>query len=379
MIDSGGNNLVFLLSTPRAGSTLVSAILTNHSRVYCPNEPWLLLGFHAWYKGGNLTQAPYEHSGVETALREFLSEEDFLEATRAFAVEAYNRKLAAQGKSVFVDKTPRYYHILPFVENLFPAAKKVWLQRNPLDVAASYQASWQLSVDQLFDPQFGPMCLDLTVGLSRLAAFFQGQPQTFTLRYEDVVRQPEAVLPKLCAFLGLDYEPGIENYGSNPQALAERKNRRMGDPSVFAHTRPHAQSIDRWQTALTAAQVQRMLDCIGTRFFERMGYPDTVGQLRDRGFRFPEQSAVDENLKRFENAAQSLPWAHRDRDRAHQLEVLCNELRAECDRLKDNPRKSKSRPKRTGSEPGVSSARFPGTIFRRLTRWWAGADRGPEA
>jgi len=367
MIDAGGQNLVFLLSTPRAGSTLVSAILTNHSRVYCPNEPWLLLGFQAWYQGGNLTFAPYEHSGVETALREFLSETEFQEATRAFALAAYNRKLAAQGKSVFVDKTPRYYHILPFLEALFPQARKVWLQRNPLDVAASYQTSWQLSVDQLFDPQFGPMCLDLTVGLSRLAAFFQGQPRTFELRYEDLVQQPEVVLPKLCAFLGLDYEPGMEHYGSNAPALAERQRGRMGDSNVFAHAQPHPQSIDRWQTALTAAQIQRMLDCTGTRFLDRMGYRETITQLHQRGFRIPDDHAVEENLRLFEDSARSLPWAGREQ---RQLQALCDELRTERDRLTaECQRLAQPRRGRRAGRGGPEGIRREG-ILQHLARWW---------
>ena len=33
----------FLVSTPRAGSTMLAAILSGHSQIHCPPESWLLL------------------------------------------------------------------------------------------------------------------------------------------------------------------------------------------------------------------------------------------------------------------------------------------------------------------------------------------------
>ena len=310
MIQSDGTNLVFLFSTPRAGSTLASAILSNHPKVHCPNEPWLLLGLRPLYYGGNITHAPYDHSKVEAALRDFLSEPEFLEAARAFALTAYNQTLRQAGKTVLVDKTPRYYHILPFIERLFPAARKIWLQRNPLDVAASYETSWKLRVEQLFNPQFGPMCFDLTLGPARMAAFFQGQPHTHEFRYEDLVSAPIETIGTLCDFLGVPRQAGLEQYGAHGSALDERKRKRMGDDKLFAHGQPHKESIGRWRTTLTRDRVQRMLDCTGRRVFLRMGYADTIHQLEADGFRFPAEEVVDANLKAFEDSARWLPWAN---------------------------------------------------------------------
>src|SRR6266487_1377204 len=137
MIDENGKNLVFLLATPRAGSTLVSAILGNHSRVLCPSEPWFLLSLRSLYNEYNGVVARYDQRFADIALHELISEEEFNSAARAFARTVYNTKLDTAQKTVFVDKTPRYYHILPFLEQLFPQSKRFWLKRNPLDVAAS--------------------------------------------------------------------------------------------------------------------------------------------------------------------------------------------------------------------------------------------------
>ena len=117
-IAEGGSNVVFLLSSPRAGSTLLSAILNRHSRILCPAEPWFLLSLHALYHGTGTGIAAYDQRLADIGLRELVGEDEFLRAARAFASSVYGSRLAAAGRSVFVDKTPRYYHILPFLAAL---------------------------------------------------------------------------------------------------------------------------------------------------------------------------------------------------------------------------------------------------------------------
>jgi hypothetical protein len=176
--------------------------------------------------------------------------------------------------------------------------------------------------------------LDLPLGLARFVEFFQGQPNTVELRYEDFVQNPPVCLERLCAFLGLACEPGLEDYGANPQALAERQRKHMGDPKLFAHRRPHTDSLDRWKTVLQPVQIQKVLDCLGARLFERMGYGETVKALRAQGFRFPDEQAVEERRREFEQAARSLPWAHPDQRRLQELQARCQALAAEGERLR---------------------------------------------
>ncbi|HLH96211.1 MAG TPA: sulfotransferase [Xanthobacteraceae bacterium] len=311
MIEGGGENLAFLLSTPRAGSTLVSAILSMHPQVCSPNEPWFLLGLASLYEGGNITRARYEHGGVELALRELLSESEFRQAARAFAVSAYNQVLAREGRRIFVDKTPRYYHITDFIERLFPSAKKIWLKRNPLDVVVSYRTSFNVSVQQMFDPEFGPVALDLPLGLPRLEAFFRGQPSTFELFYEDLAAQPADTVARLCNFLNISYADRMEIYGNDPQALARRKRLSMGDTKLFASSAPHNASVGQWEKSLTNEEIQTVLHNLGRRIFERMGYLDTIELLTRRGFAFPSEAEVAVRRRVFVDAAKSLTWTSR--------------------------------------------------------------------
>src|SRR5687767_6231161 len=201
MVSASGAKLVFLLSTPRAGSTLLGAMLANHSSLCCPNEPWVLLNLYGLFDSKpQATRSPNENLAT-VALRELLSEKQFCHAARAFALSVYNQKLQQQRKQIFIDKTPRYYQVLSFVDQVFPEAKRIWLMRNPLDVAASYAATWQVPVAELVGDTLSPNSLDLTIGLRSYFRYFCGQRDTIEIRYEDLVTNPADSIRALCAFL----------------------------------------------------------------------------------------------------------------------------------------------------------------------------------
>src|SRR6266516_2767342 len=130
MVSKTGRDLVFLVSTPRAGSTLLAALLGSHPDVLCPPESWLLLPLVGFRDDRLLVTAPYDHQLAQQAVHDLLDTDLFNQAINSFAVTVYNSLLQRSGKRLFVDKTPRYYHILPSIETLFPAAKQIWLKRN---------------------------------------------------------------------------------------------------------------------------------------------------------------------------------------------------------------------------------------------------------
>ncbi|MGG1615424.1 sulfotransferase [Paenibacillus sp. NRS-1782] len=61
MIDKQGEGLVFLLSVPRSGSSLVTTILQSHTRLFATQEMWFLFSLY------DLPQSqahPYEGTGI---------------------------------------------------------------------------------------------------------------------------------------------------------------------------------------------------------------------------------------------------------------------------------------------------------------------------
>lgn len=302
MVEATGECLVFVLSTPRAGSTLLGAILGNHSRVFCPNEPWLLVALQGLTQEKTTALASSNENLAAIALRDLLSPEEFIDASRAFALTVYNQKLRQARKEIFVDKTPRYSLLLPFLDQMFPASKKIWLQRNPLDVALSFAAAWDVPIAELTGETLSINSFDLTVGLHNYVNYFQGQPNTLEIRYEDLVMNPTEHVASLCEYLQIEPEDGMEQYGSDGP-LAERKQQMMGDKKIFSHSSPHASSINRWKEGLAPADVQRLIDVIGRDPFERMGYDETIRDVERLGLRFPSDSKLEARLRRLRRKA----------------------------------------------------------------------------
>jgi len=307
MVSASGNNLVFLLSTPRAGSTLLGAILANHSSLHCPNEPWLLLNLYGLFDGKpEATGSPNENLAT-VALRELLSEKQFCHAARAFAVSVYNQKLQQQRKQIFVDKTPRYYQVLSFMDQLFPDARKIWLLRNPFDVAASYASTWQVPAAELAGETLSPNSLDLTIGLRNYIRYFRGQSNTLEIRYEDLASNTAESVGQLCKFLEVPYEAGLEDYDRGDPGFSAMKEQLMGDKNIFSHSRPHEQSIDRWKQCFALEDLQRLANVIGEKCLERMGYQRTISELKKLGCRFPSEHEVDDALFALEKKARAMP------------------------------------------------------------------------
>jgi protein-tyrosine sulfotransferase len=296
MVTSDGSGLIFILSTPRAGSTLLGVTLGNHSQVLCPPEPWLLLPLRAICSSDVEIIAAYDHGLARKAWCDLASNDIFDQAFRRFAATIYNSLLEQAGKRVMVDKTPRYYHILPWLEALFPQAFKIWLRRNPLDVIASCKETWKLTIDELFAEAISPHSFDTTIGFALLADYFENDiPTQYTLRYEDLVQDPLTQIESLCKFVGLPFEESMVNYGTNRAIIKTYAEAVMGDKKVADYTRPHTGSVGRWREALTFEEIKQSLLMLGRATFVRHGYRDVMDEAADRiGL---DSNEIDENGK----------------------------------------------------------------------------------
>jgi hypothetical protein len=127
-------NLIFLISQPRAGSTLTQRILGSHREIYTVSEPWIMLHpLYALRRDGH--QAEYSVQNSQKALDNFLNlhpegKEAYFQAVRQMSLNLYEGLLRGSDKKYFLDKTPRYYYILPDLYRTFPDAKYILLIRS---------------------------------------------------------------------------------------------------------------------------------------------------------------------------------------------------------------------------------------------------------
>lgn len=290
-----GEQLIFLISQPRAGSTMLQRVLFSHSEVNASAEPWIML--HPLYalkrKGYS---AEYDSRVAKEALDDFLGnlmngEDVYIEAIRKMALFLYETTLEKSGKAYFLDKTPRYYFIIPELYKIFPKAKFIFLIRNPLAVLSSVLESWvkedwKLLSNYKDDLLKAPRLIIDGINLLKNDAI--------VISYEKLVENPKKEIKSLCEKLQIEFQSTMLEYGNDSQPEG-----RMGDQiEIHKHSKPVADYINKWASKLNTPYVKGLaeiyLATIGYEIVENMGYSSNklFNALSDKG----EDENFDEKL-----------------------------------------------------------------------------------
>lgn len=294
------DQLIFMISLPRSGSTMLQKILGGHSEIYTRSEPWLMLHpLHA-LKSKHV-QTRYNASLAEAGVRDFISSlpEDgegfYYQRLRECYLSMYEPYLQSSGKSRFLDKTPRYYEIFDELQRTFPNAKFIILYRNPLAVLASMLNTWVKGRFEILKNYKG----DLEEGVEFLSRDFSDYPNTYCIRYEELLGNPEEQVRSLFHFLQLDFEPECIHYGKSPveQWL-------YGDPkTVYEKSSPDAAHADGWLNQLSSPESYKLisdyLQQLGRSRFDKLGYD--FGQfenlLKEIGARYSHLNSINLSLR----------------------------------------------------------------------------------
>ena len=266
------DRLVFLIGSPRSGSTLLSRVLGAHSAIFAPEEPHLItpLAHLGYYEA--VEEAPYDPVITRTAARALVAalpngEADYLEALRSYTDKIYGGLFENAGDaSLLLDKTPAYALSLDFLARLYPLAKFIVLTRHPIAVWSSYVDSF-FDGDDAVAHEHNPL---LERYVPAIARFLREQRVPYhRVHYENLVQEPEEKARQICEFLGIEFEPGMVDYGSGPNARGE-STRGLGDPTnVAQQSRPTTDSLSKWAKAATGQP-------------ERVGlYQEIVARLAD--------------------------------------------------------------------------------------------------
>jgi len=251
-----GENLIFLISQPRAGSTMLQRILSNHPEVHTISEPWLML--HPLYQlKSEGYEAEYNARWAFKAFQSFLSElpkkeETYIEAVRLMYCFLYNKVLLQKDAIYFLDKTPRYYFIISALYNVFPEAKYIFLFRNPLDVLTSILNTW-VDYEWRKLSNFSHDLIDAPDLL--LKGRNQIYDQSIVVHYETLIHEPEATLQTICSKLGLNYYSGLSNYG-----MTNKPKWNYGDNKVYKLNKPAPSNAEKWLEAAGNPQYWRLLN-----------------------------------------------------------------------------------------------------------------------
>jgi hypothetical protein len=278
---------IFVVGTPRSGTTLLAAMLGAHPQIDCGPETLLLSKLEAADRRAILDPATWPGPAADFVLGLSLKATPVVEAygVEPDAVRAYLAsgppsvaallesltvtRARLNGKPRWAEKTPRHALLLPLIRREWPDAIVIRVVRDPRDVALS-----------LSKVPFGSQTLAadvLGVGsqMRRGDTLAARDAGTIEVRYEDLLSDPSRVLRRVCTVIDVPYDP----------SMVERRD------SAAAIAAPHewwkakaAEPIDRsragaWRTEMPA-EVQRFANLQLRDVLRAHGYPDAEEPAR---------------------------------------------------------------------------------------------------
>lgn len=235
---------IFIIGTGRSGTTILGIILSMHQDVGFLNEPKAL--WHSAYRGEDLIG-----SYTRNAARYRLGAEDATPEIKQAMHRMFGWYLAATGSRRVADKYPELIFRVPFVREIFPDAKFLFLVRNGWDTCHSIEhwskrlgeqrsdethdwwgadnRKWKLLVEQMVAHEPGLAShLSEIAGMTRhtdmaavewiitmregLRLRQQYPGMVHTVVYEDLSAHTDKTLAALSAFCELRPDPIFDNY-----------------------------------------------------------------------------------------------------------------------------------------------------------------------
>ena len=260
--------LIYLLSTPRAGSTLLRVMLMGHSEVFAPPELHLLPFENLQERAELLAKRnqSYLREGLIETIKEMegISAADANQRMKAFEKQklsvhaVYQRLQELAGGRYVVDKSPAYgtdLKTLQRAEKISPGAFYIFLIRHPLSMIESFGRN---RFDKLLGIKEDPWkyAEDLWIRVNRnIQQFLTIVPSAryLQIRYEDLVQNPREKVEVLCSRLGIEFQESMicpYKEGLMQNGLYKATSLSIGDPNFMKHKKIEPQLADAWKCQL---------------------------------------------------------------------------------------------------------------------------------
>ena len=123
------------------------------------------------------------------------------------ALQRLRGELAASGKRILVEKTPRHVGHLARIRQAIPTARFIITVRDGRDVATSLARRYHGNFARGFQRWIHD---------TAIAAAEQHAPDVLVFRYEDLVTEPVVTASKLCDFVNVKFDPVVLDYHKRP-------------------------------------------------------------------------------------------------------------------------------------------------------------------
>jgi len=239
--------IIFIVSQPRSGSTLLQTILARSKQIATTGESWLLLPFLSLLRPDAI-KADYDHALAWKGIRNLAESTGGIQRIKKLIAEFVQKvyePLLNGTEDYFLDKTPRYYEILQSITEILPEARIIILRRNPLAVLSSIIDTWE--VRKPFDLYFYRN--DILKAPLLINDFLNDQinnRNVTEIHYEKLVQQPEGEVARIMEWLALPFDKKMLQYDSKDLIAGS-----LGDKKeIHKHYEVVSHLQDRWLAKL---------------------------------------------------------------------------------------------------------------------------------
>ena len=260
----------FVVGVPRSGTTLLRLMLDAHPQMAIPPETYFVTNLIEAADGGadseqlaNVLVSHRRWSDLELdegELRDRLGALDGPSGGDAIRT-VFGLYAERRGKSRWGDKTPAYLTNIGEIGGALPEARFVHILRDGRDVALSI-----LAMPERDRPMRNPDSAELVAArwrkrIGRARDQARGLAHYMELHYEELVREPEPCLRRVCEFIELDFAPEMLDYHRGARERLEEMNRDLASrdelpqqpaegrlaPHALASKPPSADRIGVWR------------------------------------------------------------------------------------------------------------------------------------
>jgi hypothetical protein len=251
---------LFVIGCARSGTTLVAKILDAHPDVLMTNETAVFLMLAHIIENSRIGYAAGILYGKEHS---HLWAEHLMQNARSL-IEGYYDRIRTESKKRYVrywgEKHPHHSECFDFINALYPAAKYIYVIRDPRDAACSIADMNRIDFAE-------GLAIWKTMSDANEAFVSRLRPQrVWRVRYEDLVNDYLSVTEQMLGWLGLQAAP-VADYVAKIANL---------DAHTLLQSKPRkadfrASSVSRWRRQLSAAQQRFAVELVGD-FLQQYGY-----------------------------------------------------------------------------------------------------------
>jgi hypothetical protein len=242
--------LLFILGTQRAGTTLLTRILSAHSDLFIQNE-----------------------ISVENVFRDNIDLNSMLSAMDKQISLRHNQGIATllseQKKKFWGIKDPELTVHLEVLEKFSTTSKFIIIVRDGRGVVNSYMENkWGLGTNVYTGAKRWKIEVD------KQMAFANKFPaQTLLIRFEDLVSDMENSLLKICSHLGLDFEIAMLKYNKKQAQFQENAS------NLNTNKAPDLKLATKWEASLSYRQIG-IINHVAESTLQQNGYELTIPPVK---------------------------------------------------------------------------------------------------